>query len=304
MITDDRLVVEVESSEGGKAVFLRTKYADETFRIIGTSIPLSVKSNHPEQLGSVIFNITGNAIGVIALVINYNTSGKNYVFPVFVSLKGSEEKPVILNKSFIPEKGRIGQVYFDGIEVIIDNEVYSSRKTSPANYKADPDILCQYLVGKIEAEKVKESSIKLAEEKNARELLAELQIQFKETLAELKLMIKERNDIKSRLEDISMKHKESQIDLLKTTRNLLVVSEERNEIHGKYSDILKKHVELFQKHEDLKKHIKTVHSNIVRMKLHSKNGFWGIKQPLVYVRTYLDKMELKNVETGKPFKSI
>lgn len=182
MKPDSVLVKEVR----GQVIILSGRGCN-TINLVGSSIPAMTGKRDRYGMTSVTFEIPSQTTkGVIAMVVVVGKSSKKTMDAQFLLRieKVGDEYKVDMEKVFVPNQDRSGQMdshlyhdhgarFSNGINVKIEGAIYTSLEEIPDTfYVPDPDLLCKFMVGDVDAEAVKKAAQECEAEATAREKLA------------------------------------------------------------------------------------------------------------------------------------
>lgn len=137
----------------------------DNIQLIGSSMPTSVNAGDGKVKYFSLELASEDASGVVAVVVR---DTKGWPSPVLIGVKRDGEKiEVLMHESFVPERGRLGQIYEDGrITVRVGEVIYTNKYPEkcdepphPEFRLVDADNLCRYLAGTINAEQLEEASL-------------------------------------------------------------------------------------------------------------------------------------------------
>ena len=124
-------------------------------RVHGSTMPLSLKG--PEHVMS--FSATQDATrqeprGVVAVWV-WNLDGRGEVVSGFIEFDWTKDKPAMLDATWVPSKGRLGQVFYNHLDVVTADNVFTTEKPGPTArrngenfcYVPDGNLLCRFLIG-------------------------------------------------------------------------------------------------------------------------------------------------------------
>lgn len=177
----------LEASCNGGAVRVNG-FSNDLIQVIGSSIPIS--EGERQETNSFTIALPKEKTGLVVIRVRSTRFGKkhdidtNQYFFLGVSWKNDEEAYVDLEKQWIPladpDKmaaivSEPGTTYYEyNLQVKIGDEVFSGNEKyqeKPGKRYVDNDIICQYLIGDITVDELKEKASAAEEEIDIRQKL-------------------------------------------------------------------------------------------------------------------------------------
>jgi len=131
-------------------------------KVIGASMKVSASKG--ELVKTFSIELTEEDEKGVVVVNVFDTNGQETALAIGVK-KEMEKIKILMAELFVPESGRLGQIYASGrIEVIVDNIVYTNdlpknfSEPHPEYRLVDGDNLCRYMVGIVDKDQLEKAS--------------------------------------------------------------------------------------------------------------------------------------------------
>lgn len=175
MLPKNVLAMSTSHVGAGEGIPVSTKF--HGLEVLGSSVPMSMKPPSEECQGFIIYP---DKPGVVALMVTDRNPSRPLVqHGLFLGVEADADGKffIVDDKMWIPPHGRIGQMYdHSRIDVLINGVVYLwgkhyAERDGDYAYVADPNLLCRYLAGDVDAEAVKAAAVEHEQESSARETI-------------------------------------------------------------------------------------------------------------------------------------